>query len=130
MVVALIGYGLCVGALAAIAAWLAERAQVATGRARKHAWLGGIVAALLVPAAVLCLREPGEGVVSMLATAVETQVQSAVMPTSMSRPAASPGGEAVRGSLDTWLAALWAFASTVLVAAYAFSAWRLARRAR
>ena len=38
------------------AAWLAERAQVATGRARKPAWLGGIVAALLVPAAVLCLR--------------------------------------------------------------------------
>lgn len=130
MVVALIEYGLCVGALAAIAAWLVERAHVATGRARKHAWLGGIVAALLVPAVVLSLREPGEGVVSMLATAVEAQVQSAVMPTAMSQPAASPGGEADRGSIDSWLAALWALISTALIAAYAFSAWRLARRAR
>jgi beta-lactamase regulating signal transducer with metallopeptidase domain len=130
MIIAVIGYGLMVSALAAFAAWLVERAQVAAGRPRKHAWMGGILAALLVPALVIGLREPGEGVVSMLVSAVQTQVQGAATPAVMALSAASPGGEANGGSLDDWLAALWALTSAVLVGAYAFSAWRLGRRAR
>jgi beta-lactamase regulating signal transducer with metallopeptidase domain len=130
MIIAIIGYGFIVAALVALAAWLVERALVALGRPRKYAWMGGIVAALLVPALVIGLREPGEGVVSILANAVQTQVQGAATPMAFAPPAASPGGEADRGSLEAWLAALWALTSIALIAFYAFSAWRLARRAR
>ena len=126
MILSIVGYGLLVSALAALAAWLAERAQAAADRPRKHAWIGGMSAALLVPALVFWLREPGESVVTMLATVVDIQPQGAA-----AAPAAraSPGGEAV-GSLNAWLAALWALTSALLIGAYAFSAWRLARHAR
>lgn len=130
MILAIVGYGLMVGALAALAAWLVERAQVAFDRPRKHAWIGGMVAAVLVPVLVMSLRQPGEGVVSMLVTAVQTQVQGAAQPMAITLPAASPGGEAYGASLNAWLAALWALVSAALVGVYSLSAWRLARRAR
>jgi beta-lactamase regulating signal transducer with metallopeptidase domain len=128
VILAIVGYGLMVGALAALAAWLAERAQMAFGRPRKHAWIGGIAAALLLPALVISLREPGEGVASLLAFTVHTHVQGAAP--AMMLPTAPPGGEVTVGSLNGWLAALWALTSAILVGAYVFSAWRLARRAR
>jgi beta-lactamase regulating signal transducer with metallopeptidase domain len=128
VILAIVGYGLMVGALAALAAWLGERAQMAFGRPRKHAWIGGIAAALLVPGFVISLREPGEGVASLLASTVHTQVQGAAP--AMTLPTAPPGGEVTVGSLNGWLAALWALTSAILVGAYAVSAWRLARRAR
>ncbi|MDF3022388.1 MAG: hypothetical protein K0Q92_3691, partial [Steroidobacteraceae bacterium] len=73
MILAIFAYGLAVSTLAALAAWLLERAQVAFDRPRKHAWIGGICAALLVPALVLWLRDPGESVVTTLVMAVTTQ---------------------------------------------------------
>lgn len=130
MILALICYGFIVGALIAFGAWLGERAQVAFGRPRKHAWVAGIALALVVPVLAISFREPGEGVVSMIVTAVQTQVQGAAEPTVAVLPAASPGGEADRGSLNAWLAALWALSSAGLVGVYALSAWRLTRRAR
>jgi hypothetical protein len=130
VIFAVISYGLIVSALAGFAAWLAERAQSASGRPRKYTWLGGMAAALVVPALVLSLRAPGEGVVSRLTSAVEAQVQGAATPSIMLPPAASPGGEANGGLLDDWLAALWALTSAALVGAHGFSAWRLRRRAR
>jgi hypothetical protein len=127
MMLAIMGYGLAVGALAALAAWLLERAQAALGRSRRSAWIGGILAALVVPGLVIALREPGEGPGSMLAAAMHVQVQGAA--SAMPRPPASHGGEATGASLNAWLAALWAFTSIALLGTYAFSAWRLARRA-
>ncbi len=130
MILSLIGYGLAVGALTALGAWLVERAQMVCGRPRKYAWIGGIAAAVFVPVLVIGWGEPGEGVVAKLVTAVNIQVQGAAGPEAPTLPAASPGGEADRGSLDAWLAALWALASSVLVLAYSWSVWQLHRRAR
>jgi hypothetical protein len=126
VILAIFAYGLAVSTLAALAAWLLERAQVAFDRPRKHAWIGGICAALLVPALVLWLRDPGESVVTTLVMAVTTQPQgTAAVPA----PGASLGGEAI-GSLNDWLAALWGLTSAILIGVYAVSAWRLRRRAR
>ena len=127
MILSIVGYGLIVGALAAVAAWLVERAQVACGRPRKHAWTGGIVVSLLIPGLVMALREPGLGLVSSVVIDMQTQFQGAA--TATPAPAASPGGEA-SVSLNVLLAALWALISAVLVGVLFLSAWRLSRRAR
>lgn len=127
MILALIAYGSIVSALTALAAWLMERAQAAGGRTPKYAWIGGIVAMLVLPALVLALRDPGEGAVSLMITALQPQVQSAAP--AMPLPPASLGGEA-GGALNAWLAALWALASGALLAIYFLGAWRLQHRSR
>lgn len=130
MILAIIGYGLVVGVLVGLAAWLVERAQLATGRPRKYAWMGGISAALLVPLLVMAVRQPGEGAVIRLTAITDTQVQGAARVTGIHETAASPGGEADRGTLNGLLAALWALASALLLLRYGFSAWHLERRSR
>ena len=130
MIVAIMGYGLAVGALAALAAWLIERAQAAFGRARKHAWVGGIVATLLVPCIVIGLRETGEG--SAAAMTAFTANPVAVHDAGSTLRAAVTLGEAELAGwpLDDLLAGLWFLASALLIGVYGFSVWRLQRRAR
>lgn len=127
MIVAIMGYGLLVSGLVAVAAWLVERAQIAVGQPRKFAWMGGIAAAFLVPVIVAAIRSPEEVVAPLWVATLHTQIQSAA--STMPLLPASPGGEA-GGTLNAWLAALWILTSSILLFVYGFSAWRLKQRAR
>lgn len=127
MMLTLIVYGLLMGLLAALGAWLIECAQIACGRARRYAWMGGIAAALVVPALVFGLREPGSGVaLPVTLTWTIPAVASAATPSS---PSPSQAREA-DSRIDVWLASAWALASVTFITAYGVSAWRLRRRAR
>jgi hypothetical protein len=130
MMLTIMLYGLIVGMLAAFGSWLIELAQIVFGKARRFAWMGGIAAALIVPALVVGLREPGSGI-TLPATGNLTLAAIAPAATGVATPAnllSLPPVTAWR--IDGWLAGAWALTSFTLVATYGVSAWRLRRRAR
>jgi len=131
MILSFMLYSVVLGAFAAAAAWLVERALAAIGAPRRGAWLVAIVATLLVPFLATALRNPVErfqpphidsAPVEIIA-ANRVMTSLAVAPTLReTRLAGLP--------LDTYATAAWVFTSLSLLALHALGAWRLARRAR
>lgn len=110
--------------LIAVGSWLVERALGARGRGRRHAWVAGLVAALVLP--VLSWFAPRlmmeSEVFRLVADGLGTANATRVVRSVVSEGAASIAGDGV--ALLTWLAL-----AVVAAAVYAGGWWRV-RRAR
>ncbi len=127
MIAAFMLHALIVGALCAGAAWAAELGLSRIGAARRFAWLLGMLASVTIPFMALFTDAAAPGLVSVseVVNAPATSL-APLISVNLSRLSAVPAGPA----LDQTLAWGWGVLSFVVLAVYAVTAWRLARRAR
>lgn len=114
MIAVWMAYTLAIGACATAAAAALEPMIAARGGVRRLAWVGALVATVLVPVA-MAVRPIGlpAGVLTA------TPVLSAAVP----GPSASAAGAA--WGLDEWLLAAWGLASVAMLGILGASAWQL-----
>jgi beta-lactamase regulating signal transducer with metallopeptidase domain len=130
MIVSFIAYSLVVGALAAAAAWSAERALARLGFSRRGVWLAAIAATCVLPPFAMLTQEPVRRdanlrIASAPVALMSTQEAAASLRDSPLRDARFSGID-----LDAIAAILWVVASAGAIAFHAIGAWRLRRRAR
>jgi len=124
-------YSAVVGAFAAAAAWLVERALAAIAAPRRGAWLLAIAATLLMPLLATTLRNPVPRFPPPRMDSPPTELIAASRVMTSFTAAPTLRETRIAGlPLDVYVAAAWAFASLSLLSLHALGAWRLARRAR
>jgi len=131
MITSFIGYGTVIGALAAAAAWLIDAANGRLGLARRAGWVAAIAATLLLPPLATVMQTPPKADAPTRAGLQQTRtgVASASAGQWLQLPELRETRLGTR-SVETFAAGAWATASLSLLAFYAWSAWRLARRSR
>jgi bla regulator protein blaR1 len=128
MIAAFIFYGLLLSAFVAAAAWLIEAALVACGRARRLAWLAGIVIAVGMPLG-MALLQSAQPATSALTTVTMSQRTAAPRVFTIA-PQAITQARFAGASLDNLAFGAWGIATFALLSYYGVSLWRLARHAR
>jgi len=126
MIAAFILYSVLLSALAAAAAWLIEAALAACGKARRQAWLAGIVIALGLPLG-MALFQSSQPARPVTTSAMTEHAAPSVMTTTAPVIATMRVASA---SLDNLAFGAWGIASFALLSYYGISLWRLARHAR
>jgi hypothetical protein len=128
MIAAFMFYSVVLSALAAATAWLVEAALAACGRARRQAWLAGIVLALALPLGMALLQSAQSPIPAPSLTALP---ERAVSPGIITLATPVMAQARVAGaSLDNLAFAAWGAASLALLTYYGVSLWRLGRHAR
>jgi hypothetical protein len=127
MILAFMAYSLAFGTLAALAAWLLEKALASGGRPRRAAWIAGIAAVLVVPAMATLLQGPGAPTDSAFHYLVRVSADSATAAAGASSPA---GTQSATPDWNHWAAWAWGIASGLMLTSYLLGAWRLSARLR
>jgi hypothetical protein len=128
VIAAFMVYSVALSALVAVAAWLLEAALIASGRARRRAWITGIAISLSLPVCMALIEPAGSTALPALTHPSALDIPRGVLVTYVVPAAAdvSIGG----ASLDDLALGSWVLASFALLLFYGVSLWRLARQAR